>query len=90
MLTLLLAWLSKLLIEDPSRTGRFLTSHRNGWTFGVAAATTAAVLAVTVGGETHVRGEIRHAQQAALASTPRCFGATSRDPAKPCRNPSCG
>ena len=91
MLTILLAWLSKLLIEDPARTARFLTRRRSAWTYAVAASTTAAVLAINAGGATHVRNETQKAEtasKAVLASTPRCFGAASRDPAKPCTNPA--
>jgi hypothetical protein len=89
MLTLILAWLSKLLVEDPARSGRFLTRRRNAWTFAVAAFTTAIVFAINAGGASHVRSEIRRAetaQQAVLAAAPRCFGAASRDPEVPCTN----
>jgi peptidoglycan/LPS O-acetylase OafA/YrhL len=89
MLTILLAWLSKLLIEDPARTARFLRGHRNAWTYAVAASTTAIVLGINAGGASHVRTEIREANEAsaaALASNPKCFGAASRDPEVPCRN----
>jgi peptidoglycan/LPS O-acetylase OafA/YrhL len=90
IITILLAWLSKLLIEDPARTARFLRGHHNAWTYAVAAATTAVVLVINTGGASHVRTEIRKAQRAstaALASNPRCFGAASRDPEVPCKNP---
>ena len=38
MLTILLAWLTKLLIEDPVRTGRLLARRRASWTFASAGA----------------------------------------------------
>jgi peptidoglycan/LPS O-acetylase OafA/YrhL len=90
-LTLLLAWLSKLLVEDPARTAAFLTRRRNVWTYAVAASTTAVVLAINLAGASHVRTQIRAAEQqsaASAAATPRCFGAASRDPEVPCTNPA--
>ena len=90
MLTILFSWLSKLFIEDPARTSRFLIRRRSGWTFAFAAVATALVLAVPVKGLSYVQGQI-HKQELAsarlLASKPLCFGAASRDPQRPCSNP---
>ena len=90
MLTILLAWLTKLLIEDPVRSGRLLSRHRAGWTFGTAGAATAAVLALVASGNAHLRQEVHAAERASqqlLASAPPCFAAAARDPEHPCSNP---
>jgi peptidoglycan/LPS O-acetylase OafA/YrhL len=90
MLTILLAWLSKRLIEDPVRAGALLARRPARWTFAAAAAATALVLAVTAQGTS--RAEARLADEARLttaqlAESPRCFGAASRDPETRCENP---
>ena len=91
MLTILLAWLTKLLVEDPVRTGRFLVARRARWTFAFAVAATALVLAVTVGGSvlrrTPGRQGRRRRRRRLLAAKPRCFGAAARDPAAPVQQP---
>jgi peptidoglycan/LPS O-acetylase OafA/YrhL len=90
MLTLLLAWLTKLLIEDPVRSGRLLARHRSGWTFGFAGAATALVLTVAASGSERLRDHVRdaeHASQHLLAEKPACFAAAARDPEHPCENP---
>ena len=90
MLTILLAWLTKLLIEDPVRSGRLLSRRRAGWTFGTAGAATAAVLALVASGNAHLRQEVHAAERASqqlLASAPPCFAAAARDPEHPCSNP---
>jgi peptidoglycan/LPS O-acetylase OafA/YrhL len=91
LLTVLAAWLSKVIIEDPSRSGPFLIRRKARWTFGVAAITTAVVLGVTVWGGLSVHTQMRkdeRASQHILASKPKCFGAASRDSEKPCNNPA--
>ena len=87
MLTFLAAWLSKLLIEDPVRSGAFLIRRKPLWTFAAAAAATALVLLIGVGATSHMRGEVAAAErssQQVLASNPKCFGAAARDPREPC------
>jgi peptidoglycan/LPS O-acetylase OafA/YrhL len=83
MLTLLLAALSKVLLEDPiRRTRRF--------TFVAAAAATAAVLGLTLAGTGHVQAQIRadaRATAQTLEHKPKCFGAAARDPRRTCVNP---
>ena len=85
-LTLVLAWASKRLVEDPVRTLRALTP---AWTFCGAGAATLCVLALVAGAATHVNvaaGREHRASQALLAAAPRCFGAAARDPEHPCEN----
>jgi hypothetical protein len=87
MLTLLAAWLTMLLIEDPVRRGAFLTRRKTRWTFGSAAIGTALVIAVTVGSTTHARAELSKSEIASagfVAAKPSCFGAAARDPENPC------
>jgi peptidoglycan/LPS O-acetylase OafA/YrhL len=89
MLTILAAWLTKLLIEDPIRSGR-LVARRTRWTFACAGVSTLVVLGVTASGGAHLRNDVRasmRASQQLLASHPACFGAAAHDPAKPCANP---
>jgi peptidoglycan/LPS O-acetylase OafA/YrhL len=90
-LTLLAAWLTKLFIEDPVRTGAFLTRRSARWTFALAAAGTAVVLGVSADGVSHVQAEMRKAERVTrevLAAKPTCFGAAARDPGRPpCENP---
>jgi peptidoglycan/LPS O-acetylase OafA/YrhL len=87
MLTLLAAWLTKLLIEDPVRAGAFLTRRKARWTYGAAAMGTALVMGVTAGCTTHVQAEMHKAELVSarvLAAKPSCFGAAARDPEHPC------
>ena len=90
VLTLLLAWLSKLLIEDPLRGSSFLTRRRPAWTFCSAGAATIVLLAITAGASAQVSDRARQEQQrsrAVLAARPPCFGAAAMDSQVPCRNP---
>lgn len=90
LLTLVLAGLSKRLVEDPVRTG-VLNAKPTRWTFGLAAAAMAAVLALTVYGTIERSRELRAAEQRTqetLAGRPECFGAASRNPRRPCVNPA--
>jgi peptidoglycan/LPS O-acetylase OafA/YrhL len=91
LLTLLAAWLTKRLVEDPVRFAPLLARRPPGWTLGLAGAATALVVAVTVSGTSYVEARIRadeHATRQTLASHPRCFGAAARDPLRrPCHNP---
>ena len=91
MLTLLIAWLSKIAVEDPVRSGRLLLGRRLRWTFAFALVGALALTAVTAFGNGRLQQQIRHDQQvtrAILSSKPRCFGAASRDAAHPCHNPA--
>ncbi len=85
MLTILLAWLTKRLVEDPLRFGRASRP-----TFALVAAATVALLGVCSGGSSYLRDQIREAERASasvLSSRPACFGAAARDPQHPCENP---
>jgi peptidoglycan/LPS O-acetylase OafA/YrhL len=91
MLTVIAAWLSKVFVEDPVRRSGFLSRRPLRWTFALALAGTAAMLAVTFGGTSQVRAEItKQAKQtnAFLAKAPTCFGAAARDTAHPCSSAS--
>jgi peptidoglycan/LPS O-acetylase OafA/YrhL len=90
MLTILAAWLTKIVIEDPVRSGAFLVRRRARWTFTFAAAGTAAVMAVTFWGASYVQAQVRRDEDRGrriIDSHPRCFGAAARDPEHPCDNP---
>ena len=89
MLTLIAALLTKLFVEDPVRHGSFLRRRRPRWTLALAVAGTGVVMIVALAGSAHVRAQIRKDERhtdAVLAAHPRCFGAASRDPMKPCSN----
>jgi peptidoglycan/LPS O-acetylase OafA/YrhL len=92
MLTLLAAWLSKNLVEDPARKAAFLTRRGARWTLAPAVAGTAVVIAITALGSSYVHAQVRKDElltQRILAKHPRCFGAAARDPEhQPCDNPS--
>ena len=86
MLTLLAAWLTKLLIEDPIRS----SPVRPRWTFACAGAATLAVLGVATSGSVRLQHDLHAAEVAThrlLASQPDCFAAAARDPERPCENP---
>jgi peptidoglycan/LPS O-acetylase OafA/YrhL len=92
VVTLLAAWLTKRLVEDPARTTPLLTTRGARWTFAGAGAATAVVLAATAGGTALVQGRAQQDELATarvLAAHPRCFGAAARHPMhRPCENPS--
>jgi peptidoglycan/LPS O-acetylase OafA/YrhL len=86
MLTILAAWLTKLLVEDP---GRRLTARPPRWTFACAAAGMALVLVVVASGDSQVQARLRQderATRALISDHPDCFGAAARDPEHPCSN----
>ena len=88
VLTVLAAWATKVLVEDPVRRSTWLTAQPR-MTFAVGAAATAVVAGVLAGGTTHVEAQIRKAERAtvaAVAQKPRCFGAAARNPWAPCEN----
>jgi hypothetical protein len=90
MLTIVMAWITKILVEDPLRAARLLTARRARWTFATGAAGMAVVLAVAAQGTSRVGAQVRKDEQrtrAVLAGRPDCFGAAARDPEHPCDNP---
>jgi peptidoglycan/LPS O-acetylase OafA/YrhL len=90
VLTVVLAWLTKLLVEDPVRGSRRLTSRKPRVTFALVALGMAVIFATTALGQSklnHDRAQQRAEAKAVIASHPRCFGAASRDPEHPCTNP---
>jgi peptidoglycan/LPS O-acetylase OafA/YrhL len=90
MFTILAAWLSKTLIEDPARRAAFLMRCPARWTLVPAAACTALVIAVTALGSSYVDAQVRKdalLTRQTLAGHPSCFGAAAIDPEHPCENP---
>jgi peptidoglycan/LPS O-acetylase OafA/YrhL len=85
------AWLTKRFVEDPVRAAPALLRRPPRLTLAVATLATLAVVGVTVAGSAYVDARIaRDAHDTAklLEHAPRCFGAASRDPARPCVNPA--
>lgn len=84
-LSILLAWLTKIWIEDPARSGQFLIARKAPWTFGVAAAAMLVVIAPSLVGGLIIQAKVDRDNQLRrqLAASP-CFGAASLDPAKDC------
>jgi peptidoglycan/LPS O-acetylase OafA/YrhL len=90
-LTILAAWLTKVLVEDPARAAPALIGRPPRWTLAAAAAGTLGVVGVTVAGSAYVNARIEHDAQVTrrtLEHPPRCFGAAAHDPRRPCRNPA--
>ncbi|MDP8967177.1 MAG: acyltransferase, partial [Actinomycetota bacterium] len=88
VLTILLAWVTKVLVEDPVRRSAWLSAQPR-MTFACSAAATAVLAAVLVGGTSHVEAQIREAEREQVtlaADNPDCFGAAARDRLKPCKN----
>ena len=88
LLTILLAWITKVLVEDPVRRSAWLSAQPR-MTFACSAAATAVLAAVLLGGTSHVEAQIRAAedkQVKLVAQDPDCFGAAARDPQNPCEN----
>jgi len=88
VLTVLLAWVTKVLVEDPVRRSAWL-SAQPGMTFACSAAATAVLAAVLIGGTSHVEAQIREAEREQVRLVerkPACFGAASRDRRDPCVN----
>jgi peptidoglycan/LPS O-acetylase OafA/YrhL len=87
-LTVLLAWVTKLYVEDPVRRSAWLSAQPR-MTFACSAAATAVLAAVLIGGTTHVEAQIREAkreQVKVVEDEPACFGAASTDRLRPCKN----
>jgi peptidoglycan/LPS O-acetylase OafA/YrhL len=90
-LSVLAAWLTKVLVEDPVRAAPALLAHPPCWTLVAAGACTAGVVGVTLAGTAHLHARIAHDAEltrGTLAHRPRCFGALAHDPRRPCRNPA--
>jgi peptidoglycan/LPS O-acetylase OafA/YrhL len=90
-LTIVAAWLTKVLVEDPVRGASALIRRPPRLTLAAAAAATVGVVGVTVAGSSHVQAQAaRDAQvtRQTLAHRPDCFGAAARDPRHPCHNPA--
>lgn len=90
VLTLLLAWVTKVLVEDPVRRSAWLSSQPR-MTFACSAAAMALVAGVLASGATHVQAQIHEAERESsevVDHRPPCFGAAARDPQKPCVNPA--
>ncbi len=88
LLTVALAWVTKVLVEDPVRRSQWLAAQPR-MTFAMGAAATAVLALVLAGGTTHVEAQIRKAERVSsrvAADVPRCFGAAARDPARPCES----
>ncbi len=89
--SLVLAWGTKVLIEDPVRRSRPLLARRPHVTFALAALATGLVVAVALQGTHRVQDELRAAKAKTartVAAQPRCFGAASQNPDVPCVNPA--
>jgi peptidoglycan/LPS O-acetylase OafA/YrhL len=90
-LTVVAAWLTKVLVEDPVRAAPALAGRAPRWTLAAAAAGTAAVVGVTLAGTANIDARIAHDAQLTrrtLENPPRCFGALAHDPRRPCHNPA--
>jgi peptidoglycan/LPS O-acetylase OafA/YrhL len=88
VLTILLAWVTKVLVEDPVRRSAWL-SAKPSMTFACSAAATAVLAVVLLGGTSHVEAQIHAAEREQVklvSATPACFGAAARDARKPCEN----
>jgi peptidoglycan/LPS O-acetylase OafA/YrhL len=88
VLTVLLAWVTKLYVEDPVRRSAWLSAQPR-MTFACSAAATAVLAVVLIGGTTHVEAQIREAkreQVKVVEHRPACFGAASTDRLRPCNN----
>jgi peptidoglycan/LPS O-acetylase OafA/YrhL len=91
LLTVLLAWGTKIVVEDPVRRSRFLNSRKPRWTFAFVLLGTGLVFAVTAFGQSYLNKQIHKEDRQAkaiLATNPPCFGAAARDPQHTCSNPS--
>ncbi len=89
-LTVLLGWVTKVLVEDPVRRSAWLSAQPR-MTFACSAAAMALVAGVLLSGTTHVQAQIRQAEResAKVADDgPQCFGAAARDEEIPCENPA--
>jgi len=84
---IVLAWLTKVYVEDPFRTRSFFATHRPRWSFVATIAAMALVVAGTNIGIAAVQRDIaaanvraEQAQQEAEDAAVNCFGAGALDP----------
>ena len=85
-----LAWLTKVLVEDPVRTGAWLNRRGPGTTFLATLVTTGMVVATATAGWFYVQAQVEEARAAAAefaAGGDPCFGAGAMDPALGCSDP---
>lgn len=85
-LTVLAAWATKVLVEDPLRFGTLRLRPQRA-TFGLAAGATAVVVSVTALGDARLEQRVQQAERStdrALATASPCFGAAARDPRHRC------
>ncbi|WP_313406321.1 acyltransferase family protein [Aeromicrobium sp.] len=90
VLTFVLSGLSTRLIEDPVRTSTFLRRRRPRLTYGLTVAAMAAVIVPSLMAISSSEQALERDQQIAetiASEAPKCFGAASHDPEKPCENP---
>jgi peptidoglycan/LPS O-acetylase OafA/YrhL len=88
-MTIVLAFATKVGVEDPVRTGA-LARIRVRWTYAVVAAGMLVVLYATSVGTSELHAHVARAErqtERVLAHKPNCFGAASRDPDKACNDP---
>ena len=81
-LSVLLAFVTKIMVEDPARSRRFFLSHSPRVTFVSTAAAMVLVLAATAGGSLFVQHEVNVAAAQAdriAAGDVECFGAPGID-----------
>nr|WP_281371470.1 acyltransferase family protein [Petropleomorpha daqingensis] len=88
--TVVAAWLTKVLVEDPVRTGTFLNRRRARVTFLATLLSTGLVVATAAGGWFYVQTRIDQARAAAAefaGGGDPCFGAGAMDADRGCANP---
>jgi len=86
---IVLAWLTKILVEDPFRTRSFFASHKPRWSFAAMVVVMALIVGGTNVGIATVQRDIaaanaraEQAQQDAENAAVNCFGAGALDPDK--------
>ena len=88
VLTVLLGWVTKVVVEDPVRRSAWLSAQPR-MTFACSAAAMALVAGVLASGATHVQAQIHEAERESARvadNKPACFGAAARDEENPCEN----
>ncbi|GAB3661521.1 acyltransferase family protein [Nocardioides korecus] len=89
--TFLLAALTKRYVEDPVRLGTRFGIQRRSVTFALTALVAAGLVGASALGTSAATQAAQRGQAAVadlLKHPPRCFGAASMDPRKPCHNPA--
>ncbi len=86
--TVVLAWATKVWVEDPVRTGTPLARRGDGATLLATVVATALVVGGATVGWHHVQSEVDEARAAASTDGgDPCFGAGATDPANGCGDP---